>query len=354
MNSHLSIGWLIFLPVNLSYLKSLLTQNHRMKDQGKINRRNWLKLGLGFAAGTATGFTSVGINSGKECGTTPAMELGPFPPIQARIQPDHDTDLTRVEGESGVATGDIIEVSGRILDENCNPVNGAIVEIWQANHYGKYNHEYNPDGQHDPNFQGWGQVITKQDGKYSFITIIPGLYGQRARHIHFKISKRGYHEMVTQLYFQGEERNATDGIYNALTHQEQKIVTRSVDRTNVPKMEFNINIQKVEEGKVPEKVLQAYTGNYHLNCSGTKFGSMIERLYGKEFITMTLEVTNEGSLLFMKMPCTPKMEVQWKSKDHFNASEFFQTELAFQRGKDEQIDALTLSGRGESVTAKRV
>jgi protocatechuate 3,4-dioxygenase, beta subunit len=325
-------------------------------NNDKINRRNWLRLGLGLAAGTATGFSSVSDGAaGKECKTTPGMELGPFPPILTRTQPDHDVDLTRVEGQPGVATGDIIEVTGRILDENCNPVNGSIVEIWQANHYGKYNHEYNPNGQHDPHFQGWGQVITKQDGKYSFITIVPGLYGNRARHIHFKISKLGYHEMVTQLYFHGEERNDTDGIYNALTHQEQRAVTRSIDRTYAPKMEFNINIQKVVEGIVPEKVLQGYIGNYQMNCVGTKLEPMIEQLYGKEFIKMNVEVTHQGNLLFMQMPCTPKMEVQWKSKDHFSASEFFQMKLVFLRGDNEEVDRLTLSGfEGISVTAKRI
>src|SRR5579859_721136 len=238
-----------------------------IKNQMRIGRRSWLRLGIALVTGTATGFISIpGSESKNECDATPGMELGPFPPIKSRTQPDHDVDLTRIEGQPGIADGEILEVSGRIVDENCNPLNSAIVEIWQANHYGKYNHEYDPKGQHDPHFQGWGQVITKEDGKYRFITVIPGMYDSRAPHIHFKISRRGYHEKVTQLYFEGEPRNRTDGIYNALTHQEQRIITREIDRTSVPRMEFDISIQKVVEGRVPEKVLASYAGNYLMKC----------------------------------------------------------------------------------------
>jgi protocatechuate 3,4-dioxygenase beta subunit len=326
-----------------------------MKNQ-KLNRRRWLQLGLGLAAGSTTGFVPVDQINPDDCSLTPSMELGPFPPMKSRTQPDHDLDLTKVQGQTGVATGEMIEVMGKILDDKCLPVEGAIVELWQANHYGKYNHEYDIQGQHDPNFQGWGQVVTKRDGHYRFKTVVPGLYAQRTRHIHFKISKRGYHELVTQLYFEGEQRNNTDGIYNNLTDEEQKDVTRSIDRSgDLPRMEFDVHIKKLKEGTVSSRVLQMYIGNYRFNYKGSSIEGLIDRLYPKQEEVITAAVTHEGEQLYLQLPFTPKMELYWKAKDHFDGSEFFQMELKFKRGEDGKVNGMSMRWDQErEIIANRV
>jgi protocatechuate 3,4-dioxygenase beta subunit len=326
-----------------------------MKNQ-KLNRRKWLRLGLGLAAGSTTGFAPVGQINTEDCSQTPPMELGPFPPMKARTQPDHDIDLTRVQGQTGVATGEIIEVFGKILDDKCAPVEGAIVEVWQANHHGKYNHEYDTQGQHDPNFQGWGQAVTKHDGNYRFKTVVPGLYAQRTRHIHFKVSKRGYHELVTQLYFEGEQRNDTDGIYNNLTDEEQKEVTRRIDRSGkLPGMEFDIHIRKLKEGSVSSRVLQMYVGNYKFNYIGTSIEGLIKGLYPKQEDVLTAEVTHEGEQLYLQFPFTPKMELYWKARDHFDGSEFYEMELKFKRSQDGNVNAMTMQwGKETEIVADKI
>ena len=167
-----------------------------MENQDKVARRNWLKKSLALAAGTVgAGFTLSEANK-DTCAVTPRQELGPFSTMKFRTQADHDIDLTQLAGQAGTATGDVMIVHGIIRDTNCQPVAGAIVEIWQANHHGKYRHEYDDSGKSDPNFQGWAQAVTNEKGEYRFKTIKPGLYGRRARHIHYKVSKRGYHELV--------------------------------------------------------------------------------------------------------------------------------------------------------------
>ena len=40
------------------------------------------------------------------------------------------------------ATGQLIQISGRITDEDGSPLAGAVIEIWQANSAGKYIHEW--------------------------------------------------------------------------------------------------------------------------------------------------------------------------------------------------------------------
>src|SRR3989441_12578105 len=63
-------------------------------------------------------------------------------------------------------------VTGRVVDEECRPVKGAMVEIWQANTRGRYTHVADPNpAPKDPNFLGFGEATTDADGKYSFKTI---------------------------------------------------------------------------------------------------------------------------------------------------------------------------------------
>ena len=308
-----------------------------------IPRRKWLKWSIGIAAGTAgSAFTMYRIDpKDKDCAITPRQELGPFPPMKQRSQPDHDIDLTRVKGQEAVATGDIIFVKGKILDDQCKPVEGAIVEIWQSNHYGKYNHEFDNHGTHDPNFQGWGQAVTNNEGAFQFKTIIPGLYTGRTRHIHFKIAKRGFHELVTQMYFDGEERNKTDGLLNALTHAEQLKVIRSIDRTkDTPEMIFDINIQPVDKAGLPSKVLAEYVGKYDLHHKGSQQEGLITEMLGGPYDKLIVDIVNESNQLYFTLPFAPKSEAAWKEKDLFDASQFFLAELRFIRNNDGKVKEL--------------
>ncbi len=311
-------------------------------SETNIPRRKWLKWTFGIAAGTAgSAFTFYRLDpKDKDCALTPQQELGPFPPMKSRSQPDHDVDLTRVKGQDAVATGEIIMVKGKILDDQCKAVEGAVVEIWQSNHHGKYHHEYDKNGTHDPNFQGWGQAITNKDGSYQFKTIIPGLYTGRTRHIHFKIARRGYHELVTQMYFDGEEGNSKDGLLNALTHEEQQKVIRKIDRTKkVPEMIFDINIMAVDQAGIPQKVLAEYVGKYDLHHKGTKYEGMIKELYGA-FDKIVVEIGYEGRQLYFTLPFAPKSEAPWKEKDLFAASQFYLADLGFIRNADGKVNEL--------------
>jgi len=105
--------------------KKIITE----KDNN-MPRRKWLQLGLGIAAGTmGPAFAIPKISENKDsCLLTPRQVLGPFPTMKFRVQADHDIDLTKISGQNGIATGEIIVVEGKIHDTDCNPVEGAIVE----------------------------------------------------------------------------------------------------------------------------------------------------------------------------------------------------------------------------------
>jgi len=76
---------------------------------------------------------------GNQAQIIPPNPEGPFYP--KRPQVDKDTDLTLIQGNTERAQGQMIRVTGKVLDENGQPVEGALVDIWQANANGRYHHE---------------------------------------------------------------------------------------------------------------------------------------------------------------------------------------------------------------------
>jgi protocatechuate 3,4-dioxygenase beta subunit len=190
---------------------------------------------LGASAGAAAGFLAQRLGaepSRGECGDpTAAQTSGPYYPTRNRE--DEDPDLTQVRGRSGRAAGEVLYVRGRVLDQNCRPVEGALVEIWQANTHGRYDHERDAGNPRplDPNFQSWAEMLTDKEGGFRFKTIKPGSYPAgdggwiRPPHIHFRVSLRGYRELVTQMYFAGEALNDADLIRKELTPEELDRVT---------------------------------------------------------------------------------------------------------------------------------
>jgi protocatechuate 3,4-dioxygenase, beta subunit len=202
-----------------------------MPDSPTLSRRKLLLTGLGASAGLVAASGLAADGPAQSCSQTPHQMLGPFFPDRRRE--DEDLDMTHIAGRDGHAEGELIIVRGQILDENCRPVEGALVEIWQANKWGRYDHELDAGNPRplDPNFQSWGRYVTGPDGRYSVKTIKPGSYptGEgdwiRPPHIHFKVSRRGYRELVTQMYFQGEPLNEPDLLRKELSNEELVHIT---------------------------------------------------------------------------------------------------------------------------------
>ncbi len=141
--------------------------------------------------------------------------MGPFYPTG--YAGEDDFDLTMLKGRPARALGDVIEVSGRVLDRLGNPVSGAKIELWQANAMGRYAHVNDTSSAAlDPNFQGVARLVTGPSGEWRIKTIRPNLYGRRTRHIHFDVAGRA-HRLMAQMYFpEDAETNASDGLYRML------------------------------------------------------------------------------------------------------------------------------------------
>jgi protocatechuate 3,4-dioxygenase beta subunit len=160
---------------------------------------------------------------------TPSQTIGPF--FALGLVSDSDRDLACKVAGGPRAEGQPIVVSGRVTDDTGKPVRKALIEVWQANRSGKYEHpDDRTDAPLDPNFKGWGRMLTDDDGRYRFRSIKPGAYPNpgyddwyRPPHIHFSIFAAGLMQrLITQLYFPGEELNDIDPILNAVQSLEAR------------------------------------------------------------------------------------------------------------------------------------
>lgn len=216
-----------------------------------LKRRRFLQLG-GIGLGTA--MLSMKAAGAAKCVDTAAQTPGPFYPGENKFSPDND--LTQVIGAKAEPLGQVIHVQGIVQDQLCRPVAGVNVEIWQACASGRYDNDTDPNtAPLDPNFKYWGETATDANGAYSFKTIIPGSYPAdtdwiRPPHIHFQLTKTGYHELITQMYFKGQSLNDADEILNAVPASQREAVI--VDFQPNPKElgtligQFDITIHKVK------------------------------------------------------------------------------------------------------------
>jgi protocatechuate 3,4-dioxygenase beta subunit len=146
-----------------------------------------------------------------------------------------DNDLTRQHAAE--PQGQRIIVAGRVIDESGRPVSGALIELWQANAAGRYNHVKDDHrAPLDPHFTGAGRTVTDENGRYRFTTIKPGAYpwrnhdnAWRPAHIHFSLFGSTFRtRLVTQMYFPDDPLLAIDPIFQSIPDERarQRLVSR--------------------------------------------------------------------------------------------------------------------------------
>ncbi|MBB4087456.1 protocatechuate 3,4-dioxygenase subunit alpha [Sphingomonas carotinifaciens] len=109
--------------------------------------------------------------------------------------------VLNLSAPTGTPAGEVIELTGRVVDGAGAPVPDAMLELWQADAAGRYGGE--PDS--DPHFVGFGRAATGEDGRYRFRTILPGSIGPgHAPHIALSVFGRGLiKRLATRVYFAG-------------------------------------------------------------------------------------------------------------------------------------------------------
>ena len=156
--------------------------------------------------------------------------------------------------------GERIRIEGRVLDGTGAPCRDVLVEIWQANAAGRYNHPADQQAGKavDPAFRVWGRAGTDfSTGVFRFETIKPGPVAGRqghkpmAPHVNVWIASRGMNiGLSTRLYFEDEAAlNDADPVLRLIdpASRRETLLARRRDRDGAAVYEFDIHLQGARE-----------------------------------------------------------------------------------------------------------
>ena len=154
--------------------------------------------------------------------------------------------------------GERIILEGLVIDGTGTPMRDALVELWQANAAGKYNHPNDRQNKPiDPAFRGWGRSPCDfETGIYHFETIKPGAaigpHGQMmAPHVSLWIVARGINiGLQTRAYFADEDSaNAADPVLNLIEQDKRRktLIAARTERDGTPVYRFDIVVQGENE-----------------------------------------------------------------------------------------------------------
>ena len=155
---------------------------------------------------------------------TPSQTVGPYLAIGL---PWPDGPYVVPEGTPGAIT-----ISGRVLDGAGEPVPDALVETWQADPDGRFDHPDDPRGPAapaNPEFRGFGRCPTDDDGQYRIVTLrpgaVPGPDGRpQAPHLDVSVFARGLLDrVVTRIYLADEAAaNAADPVLGSIPDPDRR------------------------------------------------------------------------------------------------------------------------------------
>ncbi|HLS32441.1 MAG TPA: protocatechuate 3,4-dioxygenase subunit alpha [Brevibacterium sp.] len=156
-------------------------------------------------------------------GLTPSQTVGPFLAIGLNWGPDGELVVPTDTPGSFLITGTVRDGAGE-------PVPDALIETWQADPDGRFDHRDDPRGARAssvPGFRGFARSSTNDDGIWRVRTVRPGPLpaadiegrsgAQEAPHLNVSVLARGLLDrLVTRIYFPGEPLNETDPVLQAV------------------------------------------------------------------------------------------------------------------------------------------
>ncbi|HKS43533.1 MAG TPA: protocatechuate 3,4-dioxygenase subunit alpha [Amycolatopsis sp.] len=161
--------------------------------------------------------------------STPSQTVGPYLAIGL---PWADGPTVVPEGTPGA-----VWIRGTVTDGAGDPVPDALIETWQADPGGRFDHPDDPRGRVE-GFRGFGRCPTGSDGTYGILTLLPGVVPgsdgkDQAPHIDVSVFARGLlNRVVTRIYFpENAEANAADAVLNSVPEDRRDtlVATKTED-----------------------------------------------------------------------------------------------------------------------------
>jgi protocatechuate 3,4-dioxygenase, alpha subunit len=167
---------------------------------------------------------------------TPSQTVGPFLSIGLTWTDGH---LVVPEGTPGA-----IRISGVVTDGAGAAVPDGVIETWQADPDGRFDHPDDPRGPSGSGFRGFGRCPTDEQGRFQIVTVKPGALGDgQAPHIDVTVLARGLLDrVVTRIYFPDEvEANAADPLLSSLP--PERAATLVAEPAGEGELRFDIRLQ---------------------------------------------------------------------------------------------------------------
>lgn len=173
---------------------------------------------------------------------TPSQTVGPFFHLGLISGGENDVVNDGTQGRR-------ILIKGAVLDGDGNPVSDAMIETWQADANGIYDHPADPHhSEIDPHFEGFARAATDEDGRYWIKTVKPGPIEREGMiaqppHISVRVFARGMLiHATTRLYFEDEPGNDDDQLLSSIEEpaRRETLIAALVPGDDLPTYRFDI------------------------------------------------------------------------------------------------------------------
>ncbi|MGP4017024.1 protocatechuate 3,4-dioxygenase subunit alpha [Saccharopolyspora sp. 5N708] len=172
--------------------------------------------------------------------TTPSQTIGPFFALPDGMLWEDGPEVVAADHAGAFV------LHGKLTDGNGDPVPDGLVEIWQADEQGRFDHPDDPRPQ-SSSWQGFGRCPTDSEGQFWFRTVKPGPLptpggATEAPHIDVTVLARGMlNRVVTRVYFPDEEQaNAADPVLSEVDSARRGTLLATADERGY---RFDIRLQ---------------------------------------------------------------------------------------------------------------